>query len=334
MPTIHAWGNTENHAPLQRYKLELAPPGPDEMLLEVLYCGLCHSDLLLIDEARPNGNPPAVAGHEVIGRVVEVGDGVDPAQIGSLGGLGFIAGNCRHCQFCLSGRQTLCESLEMTILGRSGGFASHVKAHQDWVIPIPETLKPESAGPLFCAGITVFEPLFSAGVSPTAHVAVIGVGGLGHLAVQVARAWGCEVTGITTNIDKADEIRSLGAHHVMLLSDLHQRPGAYDLILNTTDQSLDWDAVVGALAPQGTLHQLGLCPSPIPLKVMPFVKSNLSLRSSLTSTPAATAIFLNFCARHEIEPWVEVLPMADINTAIERLRRGDVRYRFVLQGPA
>jgi alcohol/geraniol dehydrogenase (NADP+) len=334
MSTTYAWGNTEASGPLRRVAIDLAPPGPDEVVLEVLYCGLCHSDLLHIDEVRPAGAPPAVAGHEVIGRVVEVGDGVDPAQIGSLRGLGFIAGTCRHCRFCLSGRQTLCDNLEMTVVGRPGGFASHVKAHQDWVIPLPKNLDPASAGPLFCAGITVFEPLFSAGISPTAHVAVIGVGGLGHLAVQLARAWGCEVTGITTNPAKVEEIRSLGAHHVVVLNALDQQAGAYDLILNTSDHALDWDAVVGALAPQGALHQLGLCSTPIPLKVMPFVKGNLSFRSSLTSTPAATALFLEFCARHGIEPLVEVLQMAEINAAIERLRRGDVRYRFVLQGPA
>ncbi|MFQ6538608.1 MULTISPECIES: NAD(P)-dependent alcohol dehydrogenase [Aphanothece] len=334
MATTFAWGNTEASGPLRRLPIELAPPGPDEVLLEVLYCGLCHSDLLHIDEVRPSDAPPAVAGHEVIGRVVEVGDGVDSALIGSVRGLGFVAGTCRHCRYCLSGRQTLCDNLEMTVVGRPGGFASHVKAHQDWVIPIPKALDPASAGPLFCAGITVFEPLFSAGISPTASVAVIGVGGLGHLAVQLARAWGCEVTGITTNAAKSDEIRGLGAHHVVLLPELAQQAGSYDLILNTSDHALDWDAVVGALAPQGCLHQLGLCPSPIPLKVLPFVKGNLSFRSSLTSTPAATSLFLEFCARHEIEALVEVLPMAEINTAIDRLRHGDVRYRFVLQGPA
>jgi uncharacterized zinc-type alcohol dehydrogenase-like protein len=334
MRTILAWGNTEARGLLRCHTLAMPPPASDEMVMEVLYCGLCQSDLLHLDEDRPSGAPPAVAGHEVIGRVVDVGDGVDPELKGSLRGLGFIAGTCRHCRYCLSGRQTLCDNLEMTVIGRPGGFASHVKAHQDWLIPLPKDLDPGSAGPLFCAGITVFEPLFSAGISPTARIAVIGVGGLGHLAVQLARAWGCEVTGITRNAAKAEEIRGLGAHHVRLLNELDQQRGAYDLILNTSDHALDWDAVVGALAPQGTLHQLGLCPSPIPLKVGPFVKGNLSFRSSLTSTPANTSLFLEFCVRHRIRPLVEVLPMAEINTAIERLRSGDVRYRFVLQGPA
>ena len=334
MATITAWGNTSAGAPLERLSLDLAEPGADEVLLEVLYCGLCHSDLGHINEARPATAPPVVAGHEVVGRVVAVGDGVDPSRIGQLCGLGFIAGSCRRCRYCLSGRQTLCADLESTILGRPGGFASHVKAHQDWVIPLPEELEPAAAGPLFCAGVTVFEPLFSGGISPTAHVAVIGVGGLGHLALQLARAWGCQVTGITTSASKRDEILSLGAHQVQLLSALDQQQGAYDLIINTSDHALDWEAVVATLAPDGCLHQLGLCATPIPLRLFPFIKGRLSFRSSLTSTPANTGLMLAFCARHRIRPLVEVLPMAAINTAIERLQRGDVRYRFVLKGPA
>lgn len=334
MPTITAWGNTEAGAALSRHTLSVADPGPDELLLEVLYCGLCHSDLGHFDEPRSGADPLVVAGHEIVGRVVALGDGVDPRRLGQVCGLGFIAGTCRHCPYCLSGRQTLCADLESTILGRPGGFASHVKAHQDWAIPLPDGLDPAAAGPLLCAGVTVFEPLFNAGISPTAHVAVIGVGGLGHLALQLARAWGCQVTGITTSSSKTDEILRLGAHQVRLLSELDQQQGAYDLIINTSNHALDWDAVVGSLAPDGCLHQLGLCPTPIPLRVFPFVKGNLSFRASLTSTPANARKLLDFCARHQIQPLVEVLPMDQINTAIARLKRGDVRYRFVLQGPA
>jgi uncharacterized zinc-type alcohol dehydrogenase-like protein len=334
MTTINAWANRGSGTPLSRVELTITPPGPDELLLEVLYCGLCHSDLGHLDGTQAAQAPPVVAGHEVVGRVVDVGSEVDPARLGQVCGLGFIAGTCRHCSYCLGGRQTLCASLESTIIGRPGGFASHVKAHQDWVIELPKDLDPASAGPLLCAGVTVFEPLFSAGISPTAHVAVVGVGGLGHLALQLARAWGCEVTGITTSRSKTQEILDLGAHHVQLLGELDQQRGAYDLIINTSNHSLDWDAVVGSLAPGGSLHQLGLCATPIPLRVFPFVKGNLSFRSSLTSTPANTALLLAFCARHGISPLVEVLPMAEINTAVARLRQGDVRYRFVLQGPA
>lgn len=334
MGEIHVWGNRQARAPLVRERFNDLPPGPDEVLLEVLYCGLCHSDLLQIDAERPADAPLSVSGHEVVGRIVMVGADVDPSRIGTVVGLGFIAGTCRHCSFCLSGRQTLCPDLESTIIGRPGGFSSHVRAHQDWVIPLPEGIDPAIAGPLFCAGVTVFEPLFSSNISPTAQVAVIGIGGLGHLALQFCRAWGCHVTGFTSSRGKTDQILGFGAHAVGQLSELDQYRGRYDLIINTSDQALDWDAVIAALAPQGCLHQLGLGKLPIPLQVFPFVKSNLSFRGSLTSTPSASLKMLEFCVRHAIKPQVEILPMSAINTAIARLRQGDVRYRFVLQGPA
>jgi alcohol/geraniol dehydrogenase (NADP+) len=140
-------------------------------------------------------------------------------------------------------------------VGRSGGFASHVKAQQDWLIPIPDSLDPALAGPLFCGGITVFAPLIDEAVSPTAHVAVIGIGGLGHLALQFARAWGCQVTAITTSPAKAEEARGFGAHDIQLLGDLAATPNRYDLIINTTNHALEWDAVVNALAPKGPVHR-------------------------------------------------------------------------------
>jgi len=320
--SITVWQALEAGSPLVPGTRPRLEPAADELVLEVLHCGLCHSDLSMLDNSWGLSAYPLVPGHEVVGRVVGVGEGVDPAVIGQLRGLGWISGSCRHCGQCLGGTGNLCPSLEATIIGRQGGFASHVTAHQDWAIPLPAGMDPAAAGPLFCGGITVFAPLIDETVSPTAHVAVIGVGGLGHLALQLARAWGCQVTGITTSSSKTDEILRLGAHQVQLLSELDQQQGAYDLIINTSNHALDWDAVVGSLAPDGCLHQLGLCPTPIPLRVFPFVKGNLSFRASLTSTPANARKLLDFCARHQIQPLVEVLPMDQINTAIARLKRG------------
>jgi uncharacterized zinc-type alcohol dehydrogenase-like protein len=329
-----AWGNTLPGSKLERHEIILKELGPDEMRMEVLYCGLCQSDLIQIDGLTGRTGLPLIPGHEVVGRVVSVGAGVDPIHVGSLRGLGWISGTCRHCQWCLSGRQTLCDNLELTVIGRTGGFANEVQAHQDWLIKIPDGIEPAIAGPLFCAGATVFDPLMSGEISPTASVAIIGIGGLGHLAVQITRAWGCHVTGITTSKGKEAEIRELGAHDVELLSNLHNLKGKYDLIINTSYHALDWDAVIASLAPQGRLHQLGFNWNPIPIKLFPFGKGNLSFTSSLTASPAITEKMLNFCARHNIRPKVEILPMPQINTAIERLRCGDARYRLVLQGPA
>ncbi|NQV10858.1 MAG: NAD(P)-dependent alcohol dehydrogenase [Cyanobacteria bacterium] len=327
---ITAWQAAEAGAPLRLTNAELLPPGPGEALLEVLHCGLCHSDVSMLDNAWGVSTFPLVAGHEVVGRVVAVGDGVPQAWIGELRGLGWIAGSCNHCTLCLGGEQNLCADLESSVVGRSGGFASHVKARQDWLIPIPAGVDPALAGPLFCGGITVFAPLIDEAVSPTAHVAVIGIGGLGHLALQFAAAWGCQVTAITTTPSKADEARSFGAHDVQLLADLASTPNRYDVIINTSNHSLDWEGVVNALAPLGRMHQLGVVTEPIPIQAFALISGRRQITGSPTSSPASLRKMMEFCARHQISPMVETLPMAEINTAISRLRRGDVRYRFVL----
>jgi uncharacterized zinc-type alcohol dehydrogenase-like protein len=305
-------------------------PAADELVMEVLHCGLCHSDLSMLDNQWGMSNYPLVPGHEVVGRVVRVGEGVDPGVIGELRGLGWISGSCSHCCQCLGGFGNLCGSLEATIVGRQGGFASHVTARQDWAIPLPEGMDPAAAGPLFCGGITVFAPLIDEAVSPTAHVAVIGIGGLGHMALQFARAWGCEVTALTTNLSKAEQAKRFGAHHVQLLESLPDLAGRFDLVINTVNPALDWGAVMGALAPRGRLHQLGAVLEPIQVGAFDLITARRSITGSPTSSPASLLKMVDFCVRHDIRPQVERLPMDRINEAIERLRRGDVRYRFVL----
>jgi uncharacterized zinc-type alcohol dehydrogenase-like protein len=273
---------------------------------------------------------PLVPGHEVVGRVVAVGEGVDPAVIGELRGLGWISGSCRHCGQCLGGTGNLCSSLEATIVGRQGGFASHVTARQDWAIPLPTGLDPAAAGPLFCGGITVFAPLVDEAVSPTERVAVIGIGGLGHMALQFARAWGCEVTALTTNLAKAEEARGFGAHHVHALAELSNLAGRFDLVINTVSHPLPWGEVMASLAPRGRLHQLGAVLEPIQVGAFDLIAARRSITGSPTSSPASLLKMVDFCVRHQIQPAVEHLPMEQVNDAIARLRRGDVRYRFVL----
>jgi uncharacterized zinc-type alcohol dehydrogenase-like protein len=333
MATFH-WQSPAPGAPLERVEAPPLEPGPDELLLEVLHCGLCHSDVSMLDNAWGMGAYPLVPGHEAVGRVIAVGEGVDSGVLGELRGVGWFAGNCGHCDQCLGGRANLCAQAEATIVGRPGALASTVKAHQAWAIPVPEGLRAADAGPLFCGGITVFAPLFDGGVSPTARVAVIGVGGLGHLALQFCRAWGCEVVAVTTSPSKAAEARRLGAHEVVTPAELPRHGGRFDLIINTVNQPLDWPAVVAALAPLGTLHLLGAVLEPIPLQAFDLIITRRTVTGSPTSSPATLRRMVEFCARHNIQPMVEHLPMAEINGAIERLRQGDVRFRFVLDGPA
>jgi uncharacterized zinc-type alcohol dehydrogenase-like protein len=328
--SITVWQAREAGGPLERAERPMLEPSADELVLEVLHCGLCHSDLSMLDNQWGMSSYPLVPGHEVVGRVVGVGDGVDPSAIGQLRGLGWISGSCSHCPQCLGGTGNLCASLESTIVGRQGGFASHVTAHQDWAIPLPEGMDPAAAGPLFCGGITVFAPLIDEVVSPTAHVAVIGIGGLGHMALQFARAWGCEVTAITTNLSKAEEAKRFGAHQVQSLDSLADLAGRFDLVINTVNHALDWSAVMASLAPRGRLHQLGAVLDPIQVGAFDLIMARRSITGSPTSSPASLLKMVDFCVRHDIRPQVERLPMDRINEAIDRLRRGDVRYRFVL----
>ena len=328
--SITVWQADQPGAPLQLAERPMLEPASDELVLEVLHCGLCHSDLSMINNDWGASSYPLVPGHEVVGRVVQAGEGVDPNVIGQLRGLGWISGSCSHCSQCLGGTGNLCSSLESTIVGRQGGFASHVTARQDWAIPLPAGMDPGVAGPLFCGGITVFAPLIDESVSPTAHVAVIGIGGLGHLALQFARAWGCEVTAVTTNITKAEEAKRFGAHHVQLVESLPELAGRFDLVINTVNQSLDWAAVMASLAPRGRLHQLGAVLDPIQVGAFDLITARRSITGSPTSSPASLLKMVDFCVRHDIRPQVERLPMHRINEAIERLHRGDVRYRFVL----
>ena len=327
---ITVWQASEAGAKLQAAERPLLEPAANELVLEVLHCGLCHSDLSMLNNHWGLTSYPLIPGHEVVGRVVSVGSAVNPNVIGELRGLGWISGSCCHCIQCLGGTGNLCASLEATIVGRQGGFASHVTAHQDWAIPLPEGIDTGVAGPLFCAGITVFSPLIDEAVSPTAHVAVIGIGGLGHIALQFARAWGCEVTAITTNLSKTEEAKRFGAHQVESIDQLSNLAGKFDLIINTVNHSLDWAAVMASLAPLGRLHQLGAVIEPIQVGAFDLIMARRSITGSPTSSPASLLKMVDFCVRHNIRPQVEHLPINRVNEAVERLQRGDVRYRFVL----
>ncbi len=327
---ITVWQASEAGGKLQAAERPLLEPAANELVLEVLHCGLCHSDLSMLNNHWGLTSYPLIPGHEVVGRVVSVGSAVNPDVIGELRGLGWISGSCCHCIQCRGGTGNLCASLEATIVGRQGGFASHVTAHQDWAIPLPEGIDPGVAGPLFCAGITVFSPLIDEAVSPTAHVAVIGIGGLGHIALQFARAWGCEVTAITTNLSKTEEAKRFGAHQVESIDQLSNLAGKFDLIINTVNHSLDWAAVMASLAPLGRLHQLGAVIEPIQVGAFDLIMARRSITGSPTSSPASLLKMVDFCVRHNIRPQVEHLPINRVNEAVERLQRGDVRYRFVL----
>lgn len=218
-------------------------------------------------------------------------------------------------------------------MGRHGGFADRVRAQAEWAIPIPDGVESVDCGPLFCGGLTVFNPLVESEVCPTARVAVVGIGGLGHMAIQFARAWGCEVTAFSTSPDKEAETRKLGAHHFLNSRDadaLKSVAGSFDLVLDTVNAALDWDAYIATLRPGGRLHVVGAVEQ-VTATVFPLLIGEKSIGGSPTGGIVRAKEMLSFCARHAIRPMVEQFPMSEINAAMRHLAEGKARYRIVLK---
>ena len=330
---IKAYAASEAGGELRPFEYDPGPLGRHEVEIEVAHSGICHSDHNMIDDDWGMSEFPLVPGHEVVGTNSTVGDDVTSLNPGQLVGLGWHSGYCLTCASCLAGDHHLCAAHESTVVGRHGGFAEAVRAHAASVVPLPEGIDAESAGPLFCGGITVFNPLVQFGVRPTDKVGVIGIGGLGHLALQFANAWGCEVTAFTSTEDKRKEALELGAHHAVDSRDpaaIEAAAGRFDLILATVNVRLDWNAYLGALRPNGRLHFVGAVLDPLDLGVFPLIMGQRSVSGSPVGSPGTIATMLEFAARHGIKPVIEKYRLDQVNEAIERLRSGRARYRIVL----
>lgn len=334
MKTVHAYAAENSRSPLKPIEYILPDLGPEQVDIRVEYCGICHSDLSMLRNEWGMSSYPLVPGHEVVGRVEEVGSMVKNLKPGDRVGLGWFSGSCMTCPQCLGGDHNLCATGEGTIVGRHGGFADRVRTHWVWATPLPDALPGESAGPLFCGGITVFNPILEFDVRPTDRVGVIGIGGLGHLALQFLNKWGCDVTAFSSNPDKSAELTDLGAHRVVNSCDaeaLKAEAGRFDFILSTVAVPLEWSAYINALAPRGRLHTVGAVPEPIPAPAFSLLSAQRSISGSPLGSPATTAKMLDFCARHQIAPLVEEFPMAEVNAALDRLEHGSPRYRIVLK---
>lgn len=335
MPSlIQAYAAPAARQPLAPFSYDPGPLGDEQVEIRVTHCGICHSDLSMIDNEWGMSAFPLVAGHEVAGEVIAVGPAAKRARVGDRVGLGWFAGSCLSCRQCLAGDHHLCGSTEQTIVGRHGGFADRVRCHWSWAIPLPSALDPALAGPLFCGGITVFNPIVQCRVQPTERVGVVGIGGLGHLALQFLHKWGCEVTAFTSSDSKAEEARRLGAHHTVNSRDSQQMAklaGSLDFILSTVNVPLDWATILGALAPRGRFHVVGAVLEPIPVSAFALIMGQKSISGSPLGSPEVTARMLDFCARHNIAPVVEEFPLSRVNDALEHLRAGKARYRLVLR---
>jgi uncharacterized zinc-type alcohol dehydrogenase-like protein len=333
MTAINAWAALEVKKPLQPFSYDPGPLHPDEVEVAVEHCGICHSDLSVVNNEWGFSKFPVVPGHEVAGRVVALGANARGLKVGQRVGIGWNAESCLHCRWCLSGSQHLCREAVPTIVGHHGGFADRVRAQWPWVIPLPDGLDSGVAGPLLCGGTTVFAPLPTFDIRPTDRVGVVGIGGLGHMALQFANAWGCEVTAFTSSESKNQEAKDLGAHHVVPSRDtaaIRALAGKLDLLLVTVNVSLDWPAMMATLAPKGRMHVVGAVLKPIPVMAFDLIGGQKSVSGSPTGAPVTISDMLDFAARHKIAPLVEHFPLTKVNDALAHLAAGKARYRIVL----
>lgn len=333
MAMIKAWAAHKAGARLQAFEYDPGPLGVEDVEITVGHCGVCHSDMSMLNNDWGFAAFPFVPGHEVIGRVTALGSHTKGLQLGQRVGLGWNAFSCMHCVQCLAGRQHLCRQGQGTIAGRHGGFAEKVRCHWVWAVPLPDALSAAESGPLLCGGITVFAPLRELDIKPTARVGVVGIGGLGHMALKFCRAWGCDVTAFTSSQSKAGQARAFGAHRVVSSNDsdaIGELAGTLDLIIDTVNVPLDWNALLGALAPGGKLHVVGAVLEPVPVPAFALISGQKALSGSPTGSRSAIDAMLDFAGRHDIAPMTEHFPMSKVNDALDHLRAGKARYRIVL----
>ena len=320
-------------AELLSFKYDPGKLGLHEVEIAISHCGICHSDLHLIANDWGISQYPFIPGHEVVGLVSAVGAEVRSLEVGQRVGLGWQSNSCGVCEWCSRGMENLCPESEGTCVHRNGGYADRVRANARFVIPLPEALESESAAPLLCGGITVYNPMRTHGVNPSSRVGVVGIGGLGHLAIQFARAFGAEITAFSTSAAKEEEALALGAHHFVNSREskaMKDVVGSLDFILSTVNADQDWGVYVAALRPTGNLCFVGVPPSPVSVHAFPLISGLRSISGNPTGSPYRIKEMLDVAARHSVKATVESFPMAQANAAIEKVKKNKVRYRAVL----
>lgn len=332
---------------LARMEIERRAPRGDEVAIEILYCGVCHSDLHQAKNEWKNTIYPCVPGHEIVGRVARVARGVKHFKTGDLVGVGCMIDSCGRCPSCRNGEENFCEgetSFTGTYNGYTvpdgsgfntfGGYSSHIVVREPFVVLIPRQLDPAAAAPLLCAGVTTYSPLKHWKVGEKSQVAVVGLGGLGHLAIKLAVALGAHVTGITSTERKRTAALKLGAAQILNSTKKHtfeRHEAEFDLVLNTIPDAYDVNDYVKLVKRDGTLVAVGLLtPFKTPLDNQEMVMQRRSLAGSLIGSMAETREVLDFCARHRIAPDIEKIPIQEINRAYDRLHDNEVQFRYVI----
>ncbi|MDT0308096.1 NAD(P)-dependent alcohol dehydrogenase [Streptomyces sp. DSM 44917] len=340
LSTVPAYGAFEAKAPLERTTISRRPVGEHDVLIEIGYAGICHSDVHQARHEWGEGIFPMVPGHEIAGVVAAVGPGVTRYAVGDRVGVGCYVDSCRECDNCRAGLEQYCDGVVFTYNSRYadgqptyGGYSTHIVVHERYVLRIPDALPLDAAAPLLCAGITLYSPLAHWRAGPGTRVAVVGLGGLGHLGVRIAHAMGAEVTVLSQSLRKEADGRRFGAAHFHATSDpatFEKLAGSFDLILNTVSASLDLDAYLGLLRLNGTLVMLGVPEEPLPVETWSLFTNRRSLSGSMNGSVRETQAMLDLCAEHGIGAEIELIRAEEINAAYERLTAGDVRYRFVI----
>ncbi len=338
---VKAFGTEAADVPLKNLNIRRREVTPHDVQIEILYCGICHSDLHAVRDEWGGTKYPIVPGHEIVGRVTALGNHVKNFKVGDLTGVGCIVDSCRECEYCQEGEEQFCENGNTIVFNSSdkisggityGGFSENIVVDENYAVHIPETLDLASAAPILCAGITVYSPFKHWKVGPGKKIGIIGIGGLGHIAIKIAKAMGAEVTVFTTSISKADDAKRLGAGEVVLSTDRDQMKAQskFDMILDTVSAKHNVNAYLNILKVDGSLVLVGLPVDPLPVGAFNVVHGRKSFSGSNIGGIRETQEVLDFCAAHHITADIELIKVNQINEAFDRLEKGDVKYRFVI----
>ena len=342
MSTVKSYAAHSATTPVVPFTIERRAPKPHDVQMEILYCGVCHTDIHFVHNDWGMTVYPVVPGHEIVGRVTAVGDHVKKFKVGDFAGIGCLVDSCRECNDCKEGQEQYCtggavfsyNGNERDGSGNTyGGYSKSILAHEDFVLHVSDKLPLEGVAPLLCAGITTYSPLRHWKVGKGTRVGVLGLGGLGHMAVKLAVSMGAEVTMLSHTAAKATDAKRLGAHKFVLTTDEEQVKtvaGYFDFILDTVSAEHDYNFYIAMLRTNGSMVCVGIPPNPAQIPAMNLIFGRKSFAGSLIGGISETQEMLDYCAEHNIVSDVEVIAMKDINEAYERMLKGDVRYRFVI----
>lgn len=340
--TVNGFAAYEAKDLLKPYTFERRDPRPDDVVFDVLYCGVCHSDLHQVENDWGDSTYPIVPGHEVVGRVTEVGSEVTKFQVGDLVAVGCMVDSCRTCNPCQAGLEQYCEEGNVGTYSdvdrhdhrpTYGGYSKVMICTEDFVLKVPENLDLKSTPPIVCAGITTWSPLRHWNVGKGSKVAVVGLGGLGHMALKLANALGADVTLFTRSLNKVEDAKRLGAHHIVLSTDekaMEAVANQFDLIIDTVPNNHDLSPYIPTLTLNGTLVLVGYLGNLDEVNTVPLILGRRAIAGSVIGGIQETQELLDFCGQHNITADVEVIKMEEINEAYERMQKSDVKYRFVI----